>query len=384
MRRHIAVLTAVLLVACTQSATELQSSAQALEIASTVTLRIHYPAQGRTLTVRGSAPLSWKEDTALFTLDGSHFYLQLTLPAGQSAPVQFRPYLDGRPARGAVSTVGVGGTVDVHPYFDDVPGQVVTLSAAFHSAILNNDRAIQAYLPPGYSENPFRRYPVLYMHDGRNLFNAQSSITGLEWEVDEVLDRGIRQGSVEELIVVAVDRTAQRISEYTPVPDPGFPANPPLGGLYLRMLTEELKPMIDAQLRTKPERGFTGIMGSSLGGLISAYAGLQHPDVFGRLGLLSPSVFWGDRFILDEVRKHGPEASLDRVYIDEGSFESMYALALADAYRSAGYEDGKSLRYLYELWGSHTETAWARRLPAALEYLYPGWASGSAREVPAP
>jgi predicted alpha/beta superfamily hydrolase len=253
-------------------------------------------------------------------------------------------------------------------------GQVVVLFPSFHSHILNNDRTIWAYLPRGYHENPSRRYPVLYMHDGRNLFDAQSSITGLEWEVDEALNRGIREGRVEEVIVVAVDRTAQRQSEYTPRPDPGFPSVPPLGDQYLRMLTEELKPQVDQALRTRPERASTGIMGSSLGGLISAYAGVRYPRVFGRIGLMSPSVFWADRFIVDEVRQHPPKES-PRVYLDEGSFEGVNAMGLADAYRAIGNQDGSTLRYFYEEWGSHTETAWARRLPAALEYLYPGAAS---------
>ncbi|MCP3101715.1 hypothetical protein LZ198_22820 [Myxococcus sp. K15C18031901] len=343
-------------------------------------VRVHYPfTRADVVKLKSSPAQEWVQDT-----DTSEKYTGLFCAfvpiSNATKKLQVRLYRNELASRGAMYPVDRGATIDTYPYFTTDAGQLMTVFPAFHSNLLDNDRTIWAWLPAGYTENPLQRYPVIYMHDGRNLFDAALSITGDEWEVDEAVDAGIASGKVAEAIVVFVDRTAQRQSEYTPVSDPNFPGVTPLGDLYARMLVEELKPRIDTTLRTRTDAANTGIVGSSLGGLISVYTALRYPQVFGRVGALSPSVFWGNRFIIGAVNASPAPQSFARVYVDEGANEgAVYALALTDAFRSVGYVDGTSLEYVYEEGGYHTEPTWARRMPGVLNTLFPGRASDISR-----
>ena len=182
---------------------------------------------------------------------------------------------------------------------------------SFHSKILNNDREVIVYLPPGYDASKNKRYSVFYMHDGQNLFDgATSFIPGQEWRVDETAERLIAAGKIEPLIVVGVYNTKDRIDEYTPAADAKYK----LGGkadLYGRMLVEELKPFIDSQYRTKHDARHTGLMGSSLGGLASLYLALKYPQVFGRAGVVSPSVWFAGRHIVHYVESQPNNQALE-------------------------------------------------------------------------
>ena len=182
---------------------------------------------------------------------------------------------------------------------------VSILSCAFEMPQLQRSRRVWLYLPPGYdAPGNTARYPVLYMHDGQNVFDAATSYVG-EWGVDETLD-SLAAAGVTAPIVVAVDHGGERrLDEYSPWrnetfrwpgSDPDAPAAPGPGPggegeAYVEFLTTTLKPTIDARFRTLPGRETTGILGSSMGGLISLYAALRHPDVFGRVGVFSPA-FW--------------------------------------------------------------------------------------------
>jgi enterochelin esterase-like enzyme len=188
----------------------------------------------------------------------------------------------------------------------------------FHSAFLEQDRDVLVWLPPGYDHptdvsRPFDggpaagRYPVLYMHDGQNLFEPETAYNkGEHWRVGETAARLIAQGRIEPLIVVGIYNTGEmRIEEYTPTEDKK------LGGGhaddYGRMIIEELKPLIDRTYRTRQDRDSTGIAGSSLGGLVSLHLGFTHPAVFGKVAALSPSVWWGRKAILKTAHlgRHG-------------------------------------------------------------------------------
>ena len=188
----------------------------------------------------------------------------------------------------------------------------------FHSNILNNNRDILVYLPPGYDAHPKKRYPVFYFHDGQNLFDgATSFIPGQEWRVDETAQALIAAGKIEPIIIVGIYNTGKdRADEYTPVPDAKYK----LGGradLYGRMLVEEVKPLIDGQYRTKKDAKHTGLGGSSLGGTVSLYLGLKYPKVFGRLAVISPAVFWGDKFIVHYVEGLHDKPN-ERIWLDIG------------------------------------------------------------------
>jgi predicted alpha/beta superfamily hydrolase len=236
-------------------------------------------------------------------------------------------------------------------------------------------RRVWVYLPPQYDREPERRFPVLYMHDGQNVFDgATAFIAGKEWRVDETAERLTWEGPVAPLIVVALDNAgARRADEYTPVRDDEARA----GGeadAYGRLLIEELKPWIDQAYRTLPGREATGISGSSLGGLVSLYLGLRHPEVFSRVASLSTSVWWGQRFLLGFVTRL-PAKTDTRIWTDIGTGEGERALRdareLCDALRNKGWRDGVDLRCVEAAGARHDETAWATRVPDVLTFLFP-------------
>jgi predicted alpha/beta superfamily hydrolase len=245
--------------------------------------------------------------------------------------------------------------------------------AAFTSRFLSRPRDLVVYLPPCYDDHRDRRYPVLYMHDGQNLFDAGTAFGGQHWRLGQMADMLTVEGRVEPLIIVGVNHTDQgRALEYTPSRDPKLG-----GGLakdYGRLLTEELKPFIDARYRTAPEREHTGLGGSSLGGLATVYLGLRHADVFSRLAVLSPSVWWHRHAILRQVSRIGYKPT--RIWLDMGTAESKNGIAdvrrLRSALLRAGWREDVDLAYFEIPGGTHSESAWAQRIGDVLQFLYPG------------
>ena len=247
--------------------------------------------------------------------------------------------------------------------------------AAFPSRFLDRQRDVIVYLPPGYAADQARRYPVLYMHDGQNLFDPDTSfVRGQHWRLGEMADMLIAEGRVRPLIIVGANHTGHgRVHEYTPTKDPRLGGG--LGKAYGRLLVEELKPFIDARYRTRPGRDHTGLGGSSLGGLSTMYLGLRHADVFGLLAVISPSVWWGRRAILRYVPKAKPRPDT-RIWLDMGTAESRRGLAdarkLRNALVKAGWREDDDLAYSEPHGGTHSETAWAHRVGDVLQFLFPG------------
>lgn len=257
----------------------------------------------------------------------------------------------------------------------------VRLHKDFHSKILDNNRNLIVYLPPGYDTSPNQRYPVLYFHDGQNLFDgATSYIPGQEWRLDETAQALIKAGKIEPLIIVGVYNTGkERVEEYTPVQDAKYK----VGGkadLYGRMLVEEVKPFIDREYRTLKDAKHTGLGGSSLGGLVSLYLGLKYQSVFSRLAVVSPSVFWGDQFIVHyvEMLRGKPQ---ERIWLDIGTKEGRTAAEeqetvshtrlLESALIKKGWKLEKDLKYFEAQGSEHNERAWAARAGPMLEFLFP-------------
>ncbi len=247
----------------------------------------------------------------------------------------------------------------------------------FRSVALGNARDIQIYLPPEYfdSEAAARRYPVLYMHDGQNLFDAATAfIPGRDWGMDETAEALILEHRVEPLIIVGINHAGEaRINELTPTYDARHRA----GGRsvdYARMIIEELKPFIDEQYRTRPDREGTGTGGSSLGGLISLALGVEHPDVFSRIAMMSPSLWWDRRGLLQRVRAMNTKLPL-RVWLDAGTAEGGGTLQnvrmLKNAFLRLGWSRDVDLHYVEDQGADHSEASWARRIGAVLEFLYP-------------
>jgi len=257
----------------------------------------------------------------------------------------------------------------------------------FSHSPFRGGRTVRVYLPPGYRTST-DRYPVLYMHDGQNLYDVRTSFAG-EWRVDETCDLLVESGQIRPVIVVGVDNGGgARLSEYTPWPSGGSGGD---GEAYLIDLITLLKPEIDRRYRTLADRTQTFMSGSSLGGLISTYAGWAHDDVFGRVAAVSPSYWWDNDHLIGWAQAQGKPA-LTRFYQDMGTLESgsttdqdgngiddyiddlraMRAVALGQ-----GFVDELDFRSIEAAGQSHNEGAWAQRFPALVTWLVGQWpASG--------
>jgi metallo-beta-lactamase class B len=230
------------------------------------------------------------------------------------------------------------------------------------------------YLPPGYATSG-RRYPVLYMHDGQNVFDAATSFAG-EWGVDETLDSLAARGD-RGAIVVAVDNGgSHRLDEYDPWRHP----DPRLGGgegdAYVAFLATTLKPYVDRHYRTLPDARHTGVAGSSMGGLISLYAALRRPDVFGRAAVFSCACWIARPAVYDFARRARPGRTPPRLYFVVGGAETsndMPARDQGDMVRTlaaAGFRTGQAVVARVVPDGQHAEWFWRREFAAAYRWLF--------------
>ena len=250
---------------------------------------------------------------------------------------------------------------------------------AFPSKILGNRRDVLVYLPHGYRRLSRRRYPVLYLHDGQNVFDSATSFAGVEWGVDETAERLIKENLVEPLIVVAIANMGeQRIHEYAPtrgVIDARAKRKKRSKGLareYGRFLMDELKPYIDRKYRTNPDAEFTGLGGSSLGGLVTLAIGILYPHAFRRLMVMSPSIWWDDFAIYRLVDLIEQKPSL-KIWLDTGTAEPGWEQAreLLNRLVEKGWKLHKDLQYMEAPGAGHSEGAWAARVEPALRFLFP-------------
>jgi predicted alpha/beta superfamily hydrolase len=336
-------------------------------------LRVRYSPGDAPMALRGSLhPLTWERGVTFTRTAPDTWEWRST---ELSAPLEWKPLLEDRTwSRGPNYRALPGSTVEVFPHFTTVVGEFARTYPSVMSTVLGNRRGVWVYLPPTYRENSVARFPVVYMHDGQNLFDPRAAFGGVAWDADGAMNTGAENGTLREAIIVGVENNADRIAEYTPTRD----ASIGMGGradLYLRMLVEEIKPMIDRTYRTLPSREHTAIVGSSLGGLVSMYAGVRRPEVFGLVGALSPSTWWDERVILREVATIAtrPLRPL-RIYVDSGDAGTSRdgvsdTRDLAAALRSVGFVEGTTLRYVVQPGATHTERYWAERLPGAFAFL---------------
>lgn len=244
---------------------------------------------------------------------------------------------------------------------------VFILSEEFDIPQLNRKRRIWIYLPPDYGSSG-KYYPVLYMQDAQNLFDNNTSFSG-EWQVDESLNQLFSQGD-PGIIVVGIDNGGgDRLNEYTPWSNPTHGGGE--GDAYTKFLIETLKPHIDANYRTRPEREYTGIMGSSLGGLISMYAVINRQDIFSKAGIFSPS-FWFTEDIYRLVEELGKQDDL-RIYMIGGVTESSSMVndlnRMYSTLQNVGFQAAE-VNLLTHADGQHSEWYWAREFPAAYQWLF--------------
>jgi predicted alpha/beta superfamily hydrolase len=250
-------------------------------------------------------------------------------------------------------------------------------------------RSVDVWLPPSYfsDEAKSRRYPVLYVHDGQNVFDPATSFIGVDWAIDETMTRLIAEKKVPEAIVVAVWNTPKRLLEYMPqlaiertteaeLDDMFKPVRQkPLGDAYLKYLITELKPAIDARYRTLPDRAHTSIMGSSMGGLISLYAICEYPEVFGGAACLSTAWTVAGGVTARELEKALPDPKTHRVYFDygtetrDGTYEPLQQQVDAQM-KAAGYTEGTNWITKSFPGEPHSERAWRKRADIPLQFLF--------------
>lgn len=246
----------------------------------------------------------------------------------------------------------------------------------FLSRYLDYPRTIMVYLPPSY-EHSNSHYPVIYMHDGNNLFDPATGFMGREWRVDETLERMFEQHLLPEVIVVGIYNSPARFDEYTYHPH-SFHGHQQggQGKRYARFLIEELKPFIDQHYRTLPQAQHTAMMGSSLGAIISFYIARDYPEVFSRLGLMSPTVYWANHQLIRDTLQFPRHFKL---WVDIGTEEGRdphteetveSTQLFIHTLEQIGYRQPENLGFYIDYLVGHDEYAWANRLEKALGYLF--------------
>lgn len=324
-------------------------------------IRVFYPLQSGTLVLRTAE--NWHLDVEPIAVDGAEQRYDFEVTAPYSS-LEFKPCIrDGDrflwsegPNKLAILTAS--HPRDVYPYFDQRRRSRISRRQVLHSEVLGRPLEFRIYFPPGYDENLLKRFPVLYMHDGRNLFFPEEAFLNREWQVDETLDRLDAMNLVDQVLVVGL-HSGRRFEDYT---RPGYEG---LG----RALVDEVKPFIDRQLRTLTTPRWTSVMGSSLGGVAAFYLAWQWPEVFGNAACLSSTFGYRDD-LLERVRREPNVSRQDlRLYLDSGWPRDNYetTLAMAHALREAGFEFGcQFLHFAFPL-AQHHEEAWAARIHIPLQ-----------------
>ncbi len=265
----------------------------------------------------------------------------------------------------------------------NVTGEVYRY-ADFPSKI-TDARNVDVWLPPNYNENKDEKYPVIYMHDGQNLFSPQTSQSKIEWRIDETMTRLIKTNKLKSAIVVGIWNTPRRTIEFMPQrafdvrdnvkrKNEVIDKNSAESDKYLKFIVSELKPFIDASYRTKTDRKNTFIIGSSMGALMSLYAIGEYPEIFGGAACLSPQYPLGEGVILNYMEKYLPSPKKHKIYFDYGTkgLDAQYEpyQIKADALmKKRGYKKGKNWITRKFVGDDHTEKSWGGRVEIPLIFL---------------
>ena len=387
-----------------------RGEAQASPERAGLTIRLTAPAStptGAAVYLAGSFN-GWNPAAAGYRLVPESGQYVITLPDSVRGPLEFKFTLGSwetvelsasggdvpnrtltvPPTGAATWTGGVAAwrSVPATPRAHTASPSVSVLSDSFAIPQLGRTRRVWLYLPPGYAAST-ERYPVLYLQDGQNVFDAATSFAG-EWGVDEALD-SLHAGGDRGVIVVAVDNGGEhRMDEYQPWRSENGRYGGGEGGQYVDFLVRILKPYVDGHYRTRPDRANTGVGGSSLGGLISFYAALRYPDVFGRALVFSTPFFLHPQLfaLARAATAHRPAT---RFYFDTGRDEGLATAgiperamarsqgAIVDSLAAAGIDTAADVRSLLPADGAHAEWFWRREFPAAYLWLFGSAAKGS-------
>lgn len=341
--------------------------------AQTVLRASYPPGRGRVFLRGDGAGLDWFNNRAPDEVDGSVSVFRLVPES--FAPVQVKLVReDGAWSVGRNTVLVRGDERELRPSFDRTAGELSglrTIELPWGGAL-----HVRVRLPPSYHEQEGHHYPVLYCQDGQSIWSDGTDPFGV-WGLDKLLDDLWDMGALDEIIVVSIDTGVGRLERLGPVPDPAHGGGQE-GASHLRGMVEVLRPVIDAEYRTRREPEHNVVMGSSMGGLFSFWAAWSHPETFGGAICLSPSIWWGDRFALSLVDK-GPPSLSPRLYIDCGNAASGFE---DDAATRDGNPNTRSLyRALVEHgiescflnWPGHHHNApsWISRLSTPLQMFFP-------------
>ncbi|MDX5419997.1 MAG: histidine kinase, partial [Hymenobacteraceae bacterium] len=237
----------------------------------------------------------------------------------------------------------------------------ITGTVAYHrdlKAVSVKSRDVVVWLPPGYDKST-KRYPVLYMHDGQNVFDPATSSFGVDWRVDETADSLIRKGEMEPAIIVGINNTPDRMNEYVPGEK---------GSAYMDFVVNTVKPLIDQNYRTKtgPKHTLTG--GSSAGGIMAFMLAWEYPNVFSKAICMSPAFKIMHIDYVKDVRAYTGKKKKIKLYIDNGGIDLEARLQpgideMLEALQQKGYREGKDYIWVLEKQAQHNEAAWAKRMP---------------------
>lgn len=246
-------------------------------------------------------------------------------------------------------------------------------------------RNVDVWLPPSYGKDKEKKYAVLYMHDGQNLFDPKISYGGVDWAVDEVMTRLIAEKKAREAIVVGIWNTPKRVLEYMPQKpiaqtktvqflDYKIPSKDFISDNYLKFIVMELKPFIDSNYRTLTEREDTFIMGSSMGGLISLYAISEYPNVFGGAGCVSTHFPAGNGIVIEYMKTNLPDPNTHKIYFDYGTATldaqyEPYQLKADEVLKAKGYVQDKNWITKKFEGAEHSEKAWRKRVDIPLMFF---------------
>ena len=320
-------------------------------------LRVRYPVSDGRIVLR--TELDWDRDVEAtrVSADGTTYTFEVE---ARRPFLYFKPCLRAgselRWAAGAnaLLVMTAPGARDVYPHFGSTQGAFSPV-IELDSTTLGRRHRVRAYVPPGYHENTLKLYPVLFMQDGRNLFFPDEAFQGRDWQVDRSVQLLDAMNAVDKVVVVGV-YCGDRLAEYT---KPGYEA-------YGRSVAEELVPEVRRRLRLLGGSRETGVVGSSLGGVVSFYMAWQWPDVFGSATCMSSTFSHRDDLV---ERVLSEPKSPSKFYLDSGWPGDNYevTLAMAMALQSRGYRAREDFLHLVFPEETHDEIAWGSRLHLPLQ-----------------
>ena len=250
-----------------------------------------------------------------------------------------------------------------------ISGNVKILSENFTIPQLKTTRKIWIYLPPNY-ENSKKKYPVIYMEDGQNLFNEATSFSG-EWKVDETMEAFSKNGILEAIVVGIDNGGSERLNEYSPWKNEKYGGGN--GSLFTEFLVKTLKPYIDKRYRTLSQSKNTALIGSSMGGLISLYAGTKYPNIFGKLGIFSPAFWFAENDLKRFLNRNSSKLKNTKFYFLSGTKESEDMVSdireIVEILEKKGVSK-QNIQTKFDDYGTHSESYWAKEFPAAVKWLF--------------